>query len=63
MANVRRALGVVHPDAPVAVAAGIAALALYLRTLAPSITIANGAGDSGELASTAYTLGIAHPPV
>src|SRR5437764_15220133 len=43
------------------IAGGMAALALYLRTLAPSITMANGAGDSGELASTAYTLGIAHP--
>ena len=39
----------------------IAALALYLHSLAPTITMANGAGDSGELASTAYTLGIAHP--
>jgi len=40
---------------------GIAALTLYLSSLAPTITLANGAGDSGELASTAYTLGIAHP--
>lgn len=40
---------------------GAAALVLYLATLAPSITLANGAGDSGELASTPYTLGIAHP--
>ena len=35
-------------------------LALYLLTLAPSITEANGTGDSGELASTAYMLGNAH---
>jgi hypothetical protein len=34
---------------------------VYLSTLAPSISDANGTGDSGELASTAYTLGIAHP--
>lgn len=39
----------------------LAALSLYLATLAPSITLAFGTGDSGELASTAYTLGIAHP--
>ncbi len=39
----------------------VAALILYLATLAPSITLANGASDSGELASAAYTLGIAHP--
>jgi Protein of unknown function (DUF2723) len=44
-----------------AIAGGVAALALYLHSLAPTITMANGAGDSGELASTAYTLGIAHP--
>ena len=43
----RRALRVLRPDAIIAVAGGIAALALYLRTLAPSITMANGAGDSG----------------
>ncbi len=45
--------------APVACGAG--ALVLYGATLAPSIALENGAGDSGELASTAYTLGIAHP--
>ncbi len=44
-----------------ALVCGGGALALYLVTLAPSITLVNGAGDSGELASTAYTLGIAHP--
>jgi hypothetical protein len=44
-----------------AITGGTAALVLYLHSLAPSITMANGAGDSGELASTAYTLGIAHP--
>ena len=45
----------------VPVGAFAAALILYLATLAPSITLANGASDSGELASAAYTLGIAHP--
>ncbi len=44
-----------------ALVCGGGALSLYLVTLAPSITLVNGAGDSGELASTAYTLGIAHP--
>jgi len=48
-------------DGILALAAGLAALALYLFTLAPSITSANGAGDSGELAAAAYTLGITHP--
>src|SRR5205085_6545333 len=60
-AGERWALGVLRRDGTIAVAGGIVALILYLRTLAPSITMANGAGDSGELASTAYTLGIAHP--
>ncbi len=49
-------IGVVVPAC-----AFVAALILYLTTLAPSITLANGASDSGELASAAYTLGIAHP--
>jgi hypothetical protein len=35
-----------------------AALALYLKTLAPSV----GPTDSGELTSAAWTLGNAHPP-
>ena len=48
-------------DGLVAALAGLAALALYLHTLAPTITFANGAGDSGELAAAAYTLGIPHP--
>ena len=33
-------------------------LSVYLFTLAPTITF----GDSGELATAAYTLGVAHPP-
>jgi hypothetical protein len=48
-------------ESALALAAGLTALALYLFTLAPSITLANGANDSGELAAAAYTLGIAHP--
>lgn len=39
-------------------AASLAALVLYVRTLAPTVT----AEDSGELITAAYTLGIAHPP-
>ncbi len=35
-----------------------AALALYARTLAPTVTLV----DSGELILAAYSLGIAHPP-
>ncbi|MBI2908365.1 MAG: DUF2723 domain-containing protein [Chloroflexi bacterium] len=33
-----------------------------MRTLAPSITWANSGADSGDLATAAYLLGIAHPP-
>jgi transmembrane protein TMEM260 (protein O-mannosyltransferase) len=42
------------------VAAGVAAVALgvYLRTLAPTVTLV----DSGELALAARDLGVAHPP-
>ncbi|MEW5990762.1 MAG: DUF2723 domain-containing protein [Chloroflexota bacterium] len=36
----------------------IAALTLYVRTLAPTV----GTGDSGELSTVAATLGLAHPP-
>ena len=35
-----------------------AAFSIFLFTLAPSITF----GDSGELITAAFTLGIAHPP-
>jgi len=35
-----------------------AALALYVRTLAPTVTLV----DSGELILAAYSLGVAHPP-
>src|SRR5215510_7343726 len=36
----------------------IAALLLYIRTLAPTVTLV----DSGELIVAARTLGVAHPP-
>lgn len=41
-----------------ALATGAVALALYLRTLATSLPT----GDSGELISAAWVLGVAHPP-
>ncbi len=37
---------------------GLAALALYLRTLAPTITLV----DAGELALAAHGRGVPHPP-
>lgn len=37
---------------------GVAAFALYLKTLAPTVTLV----DSGELIVTARYLGVAHPP-
>jgi len=48
--------------AVLAIVAGIMAFALYLATIAPGITTEAGTADSGELASTAWTLGVAHPP-
>ena len=41
-----------------AAASGIAGLALYVRTLAPSVQ----GGDSGEFQFVAYIMGIPHPP-
>lgn len=38
-----------------------AALALYLRTLAPTITWANFGADGGDLISAAYFAGVPHP--
>src|SRR5437763_16284396 len=49
------------PRKHVAACAGfvfIAALMLYARTLAPTVTLV----DSGELMLAAHTLGVAHPP-
>src|SRR5712692_10174765 len=45
-------------DALLAAVTGIAALAVYLCTLAPTVT----PEDSGELIAAAYTLGVPHPP-
>lgn len=42
----------------VAAALGIVVLAIYVRTLAPTVA----GGDSGELITVAYTLGVTHPP-
>src|SRR5437762_3277993 len=41
-----------------AAALGVVILAVYVRTLAPTVA----GGDSGELITAAYTLGVAHPP-
>ena len=41
-----------------AAALGVAVLAIYVRTLAPTVA----GGDSGELITVAHTLGVAHPP-
>ncbi len=49
-----------RPWAPLGagIGAGVLALALYLATLAPTVTFA----DAGELASAAYFLDVGHPP-
>src|SRR5947209_1480420 len=52
-----RALTAIPPAAVV-----VGAAALYLATIAPSITTAAGSADSGELISVAAVLGVAHPP-
>lgn len=44
-------------DIPIALLVGIAALALYVRTLAPSLLW----GDSAEFQTLSYTLGMTHP--
>jgi hypothetical protein len=45
-----------------AVAVGLASLAVYLATLAPGLTWAHDSADGGELAAAASLLGIPHPP-
>lgn len=49
------------PDAALVglIVAGL--LVVYLRTLAPGITWANGGGDSGDFAAAAATGGVPHP--
>jgi len=46
-----------HPDRWIASGLFVAALAVYLKTLCPTLYW----GDCGELATAAYNLGIAHP--
>jgi hypothetical protein len=46
----------------VALLVGLAALVVYLLTLAPSITWRHDGADSGELAVAAAVLGVPHPP-
>lgn len=51
-----------RPAWPIAPALIVVVLgALYLRTLAPGVTWANEAADSGDLIAAAATLGVAHP--
>ncbi len=45
-----------------ALAAAMIALGVYLITLAPDLTWANGATDGGELITASITGGIPHPP-
>lgn len=45
---------------PLALALG--ALALYLKTAAPTITWQHGGSDGAELSAAALVLGVAHPP-
>ncbi len=42
--------------------AAVISLAVYLFTLAPTITWKHQGADSGDLATAAFTLGIPHPP-
>ena len=46
----------------VALAIFLGTTAIYLFTLAPSITQQHFGADSAELTATAHTLGVAHPP-
>src|SRR6187455_1879014 len=50
-------LSLLQTDILLAVLFGIAALALYVRTLAPSLLW----GDSAEFQTLSYTLGMSHP--
>lgn len=46
----------------VALGVGVAALVVYVLTLAPDLTWANASADGGELITASVTLGIPHPP-
>ncbi len=50
-----------YRDRIVDLAVGVFALAIYLLTLAPTVTWRNNGADSGDLVSAAFTLGIPHP--
>lgn len=50
------------PRAAAGLLAAAAAAALYLATIAPTITIAHASADSGELITAADALGVAHAP-
>ncbi len=54
-------VGRLTPASIAAAVAGLSALAVYIPSLARSITSGYNTGDSGELASAAYSLGISHP--
>ncbi|MER3458900.1 MAG: hypothetical protein C4309_10005, partial [Chloroflexota bacterium] len=41
--------------------AGILALGIYARTLAPTISWAHASGDGGDLIAAVYTGGVPHP--
>lgn len=58
LAHVRTADRSTRADWLAALAVGAAALALFVRTLAPTVT----AEDSGELITAAHFFGIPHPP-
>src|ERR671918_1880816 len=53
----KRKLPLLKSDVLLAVLIGISALALYVRTLAPSLLW----GDSAEFQTLSYTLGMTHP--
>ncbi len=44
-----------------AAGAGVLTFLLYLPTVAATVTLRNGGGDSGELVRAAWTLGVPHP--
>ena len=51
-----------RPNLLVGAAVGALALAVYLLTLAPTITWRNEGADSGDFVTAAVTFGIPHPP-
>lgn len=49
------------PVPTTAVLVGVFTLLLYLPTVAPTVTLRNNGGDSGDLVRAAWTLGVPHP--